>query len=155
MARVIALDHVVIRVSDLERSRLFYTRLFAFLGFECIDHFNETVGWRNGRIAFWIVAGCNVGLPRLGVPDAGLHHCGLELRSRKDVDELQSFLLAQGAEIVDHAAEYYEDYYAVYFKDPDGLKLEGMAYGPRYLHGARVKHVRPEPGIASHRKAAP
>jgi catechol 2,3-dioxygenase-like lactoylglutathione lyase family enzyme len=155
MARVIALDHVVIRVSNLERSRLFYTRLFAFLGFECIDDFNETVGWRNGRIAFWIVAGCNRGLPSSSVPAAGLHHCGLELRSRKDVDELQSFLLAQGAEIVDHAAEYYEDYYAVYFKDPDGLKLEGMAYGPRYLHGARRKQARSALGIAGHGKAAP
>ena len=31
--------------------------------------------------------------------------------------------------IVDPAAEYYEDYYAVFFLDPDGLKLEGMKYG--------------------------
>ncbi len=26
-------------------------------------------------------------------------------------------------------AEYYDDYYAVFFLDPDGLKLEGMKYG--------------------------
>jgi len=155
MARVIALDHVVIRVSDFERSRLFYTRLFAFLRFECIDDFNETVGWRNGRIAFWIVAGCNGRPWASGGPAAGLHHCGLELRSRKDVDELQSFLLTLGAEIVDCAAEYYEDYYAVYFKDPDGLKLEGMAYGPRYLHGARRKRARSAQAIASQKEAAP
>ena len=31
--------------------------------------------------------------------------------------------------IVDPADEYYEDYYAVFFLDPDGLKLEGMKYG--------------------------
>jgi len=31
--------------------------------------------------------------------------------------------------IVDSADEYYEDYYAVFFLDPDGLKLEGMKYG--------------------------
>ena len=31
--------------------------------------------------------------------------------------------------IVDPAAEYYDDYYAVFFLDPDGLKLEGMKYG--------------------------
>jgi hypothetical protein len=34
-----------------------------------------------------------------------------------------------GVEIVDPAGEYYEDYYAVFFLDPDGLKLEGMKYG--------------------------
>ena len=31
--------------------------------------------------------------------------------------------------IVDPADEYYDDYYAVFFLDPDGLKLEGMKYG--------------------------
>jgi len=31
-----------------------------------------------------------------------------------------------GAAIVDPAGEYYDDYYAVFFLDPDGLKLEGM-----------------------------
>jgi hypothetical protein len=31
--------------------------------------------------------------------------------------------------IVDPAAEYYDDYYALFFLDPDGLKLEGMKYG--------------------------
>lgn len=31
--------------------------------------------------------------------------------------------------IVDPATEYYDDYYAVFFLEPDGLKLEGMKYG--------------------------
>jgi catechol 2,3-dioxygenase-like lactoylglutathione lyase family enzyme len=140
MARVVALDHVVIRVSDFERSRRFYARLFAFLGFECIDDFNDLVGWRNGRTAFWISRAHSAnGSSHLCAGVTGLHHYALELRHRKDVDELESFLRQAGAEIVDAAGEYYEDYYAVYFKDPDGLKIEGMAYGPGYLHGARKK----------------
>jgi hypothetical protein len=36
-----------------------------------------------------------------------------------------------GATIVDPPDEYYDDYYAVFFLDPDGLKLEGMKYGER------------------------
>ena len=35
----------------------------------------------------------------------------------------------ESLEIVDPAGEYYDNYYAVYFLDPDGLKLEGMRYG--------------------------
>jgi hypothetical protein len=31
--------------------------------------------------------------------------------------------------IVDPADEYYEDNYAVFLLDPDGIKLEGMKYG--------------------------
>ena len=45
------------------------------------------------------------------------------------MDELQAFLKKRKVEIVDPAAEYYDDYYAVFFLDPDGLKLEGMKYG--------------------------
>ena len=52
-----------------------------------------------------------------------------ELRNRRDVDALQAFLEAEGVRIVDPADEYYEDYYAVFFLDPDGIKLEGMKYG--------------------------
>ena len=61
----------------------------------------------------------------------GFHHYAFQLRSRQDVDELQAFLQDLGATIVDPAAEYYEDYYSVFFLDPDGLKLEGMKYGER------------------------
>ena len=47
------------------------------------------------------------------------------------MDELQAFLKETGATIVDPAGEDYDDYYAVFFTDPDGLKLEGMKYGER------------------------
>jgi hypothetical protein len=40
---------------------------------------------------------------------------------------------------IDPAAEHYEDYYAVYFLDPDGIKLEGMTFEHRHLYGARSK----------------
>jgi catechol 2,3-dioxygenase-like lactoylglutathione lyase family enzyme len=55
------------------------------------------------------------------------------------VDELQAFLEAQGVTIVDPAGEYYDDYYAVFFLDPDGLKLEGMKYGERQARAGRKK----------------
>ena len=51
----------------------------------------------------------------------------------------QVFLHELGATIVDPAAEYYDDYYAVFFLDPDGLKLEGMKYGERHARDARRK----------------
>jgi catechol 2,3-dioxygenase-like lactoylglutathione lyase family enzyme len=140
MARVIGVDHLVIRVGDFEKSRRFYDSLFTFLGFKSIDDFSDMIGWRNGRTAFWISPASG---PRQSQPyregSVGFHHYGLELRSRKDVDELESFLKTLGAEIVNPAGEYYEDYYAVYFKDPDGLKLEGLTYGPGHLHAARQK----------------
>ena len=33
--------------------------------------------------------------------------------------------------------DWYDDYYAVFFLDPDGLKLEGMKYGERHARAVR------------------
>ena len=128
--RVVGIDHLVIRVSDFGKSRDFYDRLFRFLGFKVLDEYGDAKGWTNGKTRFWIGAADAEGKAhpyRIG--DVGFHHYAFELRNRKDVDELQRFLEEEGVTIVDPADEYYEDYYAVFFLDPDGLKLEGMKYG--------------------------
>jgi catechol 2,3-dioxygenase-like lactoylglutathione lyase family enzyme len=140
MVQVLGVDHIVIRVSNYERSRKFYERLFGFLGFEIVGGFSEMTGWRNGRAAFWITAADPAAPARRHRDgDIGLHHYAFELSSRRDVDDLQAFLDGNGVDVVDPAGEYYEDYYAVYFLDPDGIKLEGMTYGARHRHGARTK----------------
>ena len=140
VVEVVGIDHVVVRVGNFEKSKEFYDRLFAFLGFEFIEAFSDTIGWRNGKTAFWIARVENSEKARRPrEDDVGLHHYAFELRDRADVDALQAFLKANDVDIVDPAGEYYEDYYAVYFLDPDGVKLEGMTYGPRHPHGARKK----------------
>ena len=130
MVRVVNIDHFSVRVSDFARSKAFYSQLFAFLGFKVLDEMDDAIGWTNGKTRYWIGAADAQGKkhkPRIG--DVGLHHYAFELRSRKDVDELQAFVRKLGATIVDPAGEYYDDYYAVFFLDPDGLKLEGMKWG--------------------------
>jgi len=128
MARVTGIDHLSIRVSNYERSKAFYTRLMAFLGFEVEAEYPDTMGWKNGLTLFWI--GQAEGRKSFRVGDVGIHHYAFRLRNRKDVDELDAFLRNElQATIVDPAGEYYDDYYAVFFLDPDGIKLEGMYYG--------------------------
>ncbi|HEX6611953.1 MAG TPA: VOC family protein [Hyphomicrobiaceae bacterium] len=120
------------RVSDYQRSKDFYGRLFDFLGFDISDEYEDAIGWTNGNTRFWIGPVDAQGRKhkhRTG--DVGFHHYAFELRSRADVDDLQTFLQEAGTEIVDPADEYYDDYYAVFFLDPDGLKLEGMKYGEK------------------------
>ena len=126
-SRVVGIDHISIRVSDYEKSKVFYSKLFAFLGFELSDDYGTTIGWTNGRTRYWIAPAEGRKTHRIG--DVGFHHYAFELRGRKDVDALQAFLEKEKVRIVDPAAEYYDDYYAVFFLDPDGLKLEGMKYG--------------------------
>jgi catechol 2,3-dioxygenase-like lactoylglutathione lyase family enzyme len=141
MMRVVGIDHLSIRVSDFKKSRQFYSRLFTFLGFGLSDEYDDAIGWTNGKTRFWISRADATGRSRkYRIGDVGFHHYAFQLRSRKDVDELQTFLREElGATIVDPADEYYDDYYAVFFLDPDGLKLEGMKYGERQARAARAK----------------
>jgi catechol 2,3-dioxygenase-like lactoylglutathione lyase family enzyme len=132
MNRVTGIDHISIRVSDYPKSREFYSRLFEFLGFEVSEDYGNTIGWTNGKTRYWIAEADAKGKKqkhRIG--DVGIHHYAFQVRNRKDVDELHACLLGMKAEIVDPPAEYYDNYYAVFFLDPDGLKLEGMKYGER------------------------
>ncbi len=133
MARVVGIDHLSIRVSDYEKSKQFYGKLFAFLGFKVSEEYVDSIGWTNGDTRFWIGRATGAGARRKHhTGDVGFHHYAFQLRSRADVDALGVFLKDElGAEIVDPAGEYYDDYYAVFFLDPDGLKLEGMKYGER------------------------
>lgn len=140
MVRVTGIDHLVIRVSDYQRSKAFYNRLFAFLGFEVSEEYDDAIGWTNGKTRFWIGPADAEGRNRKHrIGDVGFHHYAFQLRSRKDVDALQEFLHELGVTIVDPAAEYYDDYYAVFFLDPDGLKLEGMKYGELHARAALRK----------------
>jgi catechol 2,3-dioxygenase-like lactoylglutathione lyase family enzyme len=140
MNRVVGIDHLGIRVSNIKKSKDFYGKLFDFFGFKVLDDYGDSIGWTNGKTRFWIGAADAQGKkyePRIG--NVGFHHYAFELRNRKDVDELHSFLKKNGVVIVDPADEYYDDYYAVFFLDPDGLKLEGMKYGEMKAHAKRKK----------------
>ena len=152
MVRVVNIDHISVRVSDFAKSKAFYSKLFAFLGFKVLGAYDDAIGWTNGKSRYWIgQADVQAGKHKYRIGEVGLHHLGFELRSRKDVDALQAFVSRLGAEIVDPAAEYYDDYYAVFFLDPDGLKLEGMKWGEKTEQAKRKRAVakkskaRPKP----------
>jgi len=140
MSRVVGIDHLAVRVSDFPKSKAFYGGLFEFLGFEVLDEYEDAIGWTNGKTRYWISqANADGRKHKHHTGDVGLHHYAFQLRNRKDVDDLQDYLQAHGVEIVDPAGEYYDDYYAVFFLDPDGLKLEGMRYGEKH-EKAEAKH---------------
>ena len=130
MVRVIGIDHLVIRVGDFARSKRFYKKVLGFLGFWLKYEYDDAAGWSNGKTLFWIGKADAEGKKhphRIG--NIGFHHYAFELGKRKDVEDLYEFLKANDVTIVDPAGEYYEGgYYAVYFLDPDGLKLEAMYF---------------------------
>jgi catechol 2,3-dioxygenase-like lactoylglutathione lyase family enzyme len=121
--------HVDLVVSSIERSLPFYRELLAPLGYHRIS---EVEGERGETI--WYLSGPDVALGRReaqaeGAHDryrVGLHHLAFEAWSRGSVDERADWLVARGAEIESGPEEYayLPGYYAVFFYDPDGIKLE-------------------------------
>jgi catechol 2,3-dioxygenase-like lactoylglutathione lyase family enzyme len=155
VVHVVGIDHLVISVGDFETSKKFYAPLMAFLGFDVeAEYEGSMMGWANGKTLFWIAAADAEGRKReYRKGDIGFHHYAFRLRSRADVDALQAYLEGQGATIVDPAGEYYDDYYAVFFLDPDGMKLEGMRYGERHEQAARKRAAAKRAKLAKRKSA--
>jgi catechol 2,3-dioxygenase-like lactoylglutathione lyase family enzyme len=132
MPQVVGVDHLVLSVGDFERSKAFYGKLLGFLGFKFKYDYVDMAGWSNDKTLFWIAAADDEGRKRkYRKGDIGFHHYAFELASRKDVDLLGAFLVANDVNVADPPGEYYGgNYYAVYFTDPDGMKLEGMIWAP-------------------------
>jgi catechol 2,3-dioxygenase-like lactoylglutathione lyase family enzyme len=154
MVRVTGIDHLVVSVGDFEKSKAFYAPLMEFLGFALEGDYATMMGWANGKTLFWISAADAQGKKhKYRKGDIGFHHYAFRLRSRKDVDDLQAFLEERGAKIVDPAGEYYDDYYAVFFLDPDGMKLEAMRYGEKHERAARKRAAKKRSAAAKRASA--
>jgi glyoxylase I family protein len=122
--------HVDLVVSSIERSLPFYRELLGPLGWHGIS---EVEGERGETI--WYLTGreCSIGLREAQSEDrppdryaVGLHHLAFEVASRAAVDERAEWLRSAEAELESEPQEYsyMPGYYAVFFFDPDGLKLE-------------------------------
>jgi catechol 2,3-dioxygenase-like lactoylglutathione lyase family enzyme len=121
--------HVDLVVSSIERSLPFYRELLAPLGYHRIT---EVEGERGETIWYLGGPGVAVGLRESQIEGdhnryrVGMHHMAFEAWSRGAVDERAGWLAANGAEIESGPEEYgyMPGYYAVFFYDPDGIKLE-------------------------------
>jgi catechol 2,3-dioxygenase-like lactoylglutathione lyase family enzyme len=139
-------SHVDLVVSDVERSLDFYRGLLVPLGWTGLA---EIRGERGETIHYLSQEGA--GVAALGLrqrpADApqhphdryalGVHHVCLDVRGREVVDERAAWLREGGAEIESGPAEYdyTPGYYAVFFYDPDGIKLE-LLHRPGYWEHA-------------------
>jgi catechol 2,3-dioxygenase-like lactoylglutathione lyase family enzyme len=142
MPRVVGIDHLVLSVSDFRRSKAFYDEVLGFLGFKRKYDYADMAGWSNGKTLFWIAAASPGRRRRYRKGDVGFHHYAFELSSRADVDALGAFLKENRLTILDPPGEYYDrNYYAVYFADPDGMKLEGMIWAPREVKQEAAKEA--------------
>jgi catechol 2,3-dioxygenase-like lactoylglutathione lyase family enzyme len=108
----------------------FYRAMFGFLDYRMMVETDDVLGVSNGTTDFWMVA---TPPERRGArfhrKNSGLNHVCFGVRERGDVDRfVADFMRPRGvATLYDSPREYPEyrpGYYAVFFEDPDRLKLE-------------------------------
>jgi glyoxylase I family protein len=129
--RSTGIHHVDLVVSSIERSLPFYRDLLGPLGWHGVT---EVQGERGETIWYLWGPGSSLGvreaLSSREAPfdryEIGVHHVAFEAGSRAAVDERAAWVSTHGGEIESGPEEYWYSpgYYAVFFYDPDGMKLE-------------------------------
>ena len=128
------IHHVFITVNDIARSRAFYGELLPRLGYgacwEYTDADRPSVGWLGAGGSFWIKAADPRFAGETFCKDrVGLCEIAFAAADRTQVDALAREVPAWGGAILDAPRaypEYAPGYYAVFFSDPDGIKLEAV-----------------------------
>jgi catechol 2,3-dioxygenase-like lactoylglutathione lyase family enzyme len=125
------IDHIGFPVSDYERSKAFYTKALAPLGYTLVtevrqdEHDSPAAGFgANGKPDFWI--GGEGGLNRV-------LHVAIAVNDRAAVDAFHRAALAAGG--TDNGApglrpHYHPNYYGAFVRDPDGHNVEAVCHKP-------------------------
>jgi glyoxylase I family protein len=128
MTEVLGIDHVYFTVRDVEASRRFYDVLLV-----------DVLGFRSGSFAIGEDAHASYYNRHFGIVlrparskathdsyAAGLHHFCLRVETAADVSAAAAALCESGIEASEPRLypQYAPDYFATFFEDPDGLRLE-------------------------------
>lgn len=125
---VIGIDHIYVTVLDLRSSEEFYDHVMRILGFRKRP---GTIGGAPHLHYYNRQFGYSLRPAQTGTPDhdpyaPGLHHFCFRVMDEAAVDRVAEALWAAGIEATEprYYTEYDSDYYATFFKDPDGVRLE-------------------------------
>ena len=125
------LDHIGFPVTDFARSKNFYLKALAPLGYRAVmdvslsdDGEDGYAGFGDDRPHFWIGT---------GKPLVGRLHVALVAKDRAAVRAFYEAALAAGGK--DNGApglrpHYHENYYAAFVLDPDGHNIEAVNHLP-------------------------
>jgi catechol 2,3-dioxygenase-like lactoylglutathione lyase family enzyme len=121
--------HVEINVAD-PGAIAFYRALFQFLDYRVMVETDDILGVSNGTTDFWMTATPSARRgARFHRKHTGLNHVCFGVRERSDVNRFVAEFMGPRsiAALYDSPREFPEyrsGYYAVFFEDPDRLKIE-------------------------------
>ncbi|MDJ0957205.1 MAG: VOC family protein [Arenicellales bacterium] len=123
-------NHIALSVTDKQASADFYAPILEFLGYQRRSKYL----WRRpdciGDFILYKTKQKYQQQPH-HKGQTGIHHLAFNSDTKEEVDEFYELLLKVGAKVLNAPATYTysRGYYAVFFEDLDGIKLE-LAYTP-------------------------
>jgi catechol 2,3-dioxygenase-like lactoylglutathione lyase family enzyme len=130
---LVGLGHLDLVCRDLQQSLGFYAAVFGPLGLEPPHLVPGERGEQIHYLRFPVPGSGSLGLRQASEVQPfelyapGLHHLAFAVETDAEVDEVHSAAAEFGAEIL-HAPrlwpEYEATYYATFFLDPDGFRIE-------------------------------
>ena len=111
------IEHVSLRCKDSRKSRKFYEKALAPLGYDCDMEYGDAFGFKDpaGRHDFWVTKG------KVGTPT----HIAFLARNKREIDASYAAALKAGGKDNGKPGPR-KDYakYAAFFLDPDGNNIE-------------------------------
>lgn len=120
------IDHIGIAVSNYRRSRDFYAKALAPIGYTLVFEPEENVAGfgADGKPDFWIWQDGTSQQPM---------HAAFQSQTRAPVDAFYDAAIAAGGSDNGRPGvrpEYHPNYYAAFVKDPDGHNVEVVCHRP-------------------------
>ncbi len=130
------LGHLGVNVPDLAAARRYYDELMPLVGFEpyfsAADEFSyKPADNRPGTHLFFYPA---VEPGDYSADRTGLQHLAFMVRRRSIVDRIHDHVVKTGSRVIDapqHFPQYPGHYYATFWYDPFGIKLEAVCHHDR------------------------
>ncbi|MCA9375926.1 MAG: VOC family protein [Candidatus Doudnabacteria bacterium] len=121
------LDHLTIRVSDLEKSKLFYDQVLAVLGMKIVlGQEGRFWGWGEGEHPEF-----ELSVPEESDPPHRRVHIAFRAKNKEQVDAFYQVALEAGATTNGEPGprpDYSDTYYAAFVRDRDGNNVEVCVY---------------------------
>ena len=115
------IDHLTVRVRDLQKAKAFYASTRAPLGYSVLMEYGEFIGLgADQKPDLWIAPGKQEPM-----------HLAIVAKDRKAVDEFHKAALKAGAKDNGKPGirkDYHPNYYGAFVIDPEGHNLEAVCH---------------------------
>ncbi|MCC7429599.1 VOC family protein [bacterium] len=123
------LHHVEIYVDDLNESKNFWAWFLGWLGYDEFQTWESGFSFIfDGTYLVFVQTEKEFLEPKFHRKRTGLNHLAFFVNTQKEVDELKTLLEQKEVKILYQNQRFFgENYYALFFEDPNRIKVEVVA----------------------------